>query len=80
MYIRELMPRCQLDYICCEIPDASNVTQRVCVMVEFETYQRDYVTTMTTMITPGMHTIHNAIATVCCKAAVCMDVYIIMLV
>ena len=38
---------------CCEIPDASNVTQRVCITVEIETNQHDYVTNMTTMKTPG---------------------------
>ena len=42
---------------CCEIPDASNVTQRVCIVLKFaETDQHDlFVTTMTTTKTPGMY-------------------------
>ena len=45
---------------CCEIPGADDVTQKVCITVEFETDQRDYVTTMTTMITSGIY-VYNII-------------------
>ena len=40
---------------CCEIPDTSDVTQRVCIVLETDQYDLHVTTMSTTTKTPGMY-------------------------